>query len=49
MRNPEYPFTDASIEALEPVFTRLINDSLSVPQVGQAGEITVVNGGYEDE
>ena len=37
------------VELREPVFTRLINDSLSVPQVGQAGEITVVNGGYEDE
>ncbi len=37
------------IELREPVFTRLINDSLSMPQVGRAGEITVVNGGYEDE
>lgn len=37
------------IELREPAFTKLQNDSLSVPQVGQAGEITVVNGGYEDE
>ena len=33
----------------EPAFQVLRDDSLSVPQVGQLGEMTVTNGGYEDE
>ncbi len=37
------------IELREPVFEKLRNDNRSVPQVGQIGEITVINGGYEDE
>ena len=37
------------VELREPVFTVLRDDSCSVPQVGQLGEIRVINGGYEDE
>ncbi len=37
------------VELREPVFTVLRDDSRSVPQVGQLGEIRVINGGYEDE
>lgn len=37
------------IELREPVFKKLRNDNRSVPQVGQIGKITVINGGYEDE
>lgn len=37
------------IELREPAFEKLRNDNRSVPQVGQVGEITVINGGYEDE
>ena len=37
------------IELQEPVFEKLRNDNKSVPQVGQVGEITIINGGYEDE
>lgn len=37
------------VELREPVFTVLRDDSRSVPQVGQLGEIMVINGGYEDE
>lgn len=37
------------VELREPVFTVLRDDNRSVPQVGQIGEITVINGGHEDE
>ncbi len=37
------------VELREPVFTVLRDDSRSVPQVGQIGEIKIVSGGYEDE
>lgn len=37
------------IELREPLFEKLRNDNRSVPQVGQVAEITVINGGYEDE
>lgn len=37
------------VELREPLFTVLRDDSRSVPQVGRAGEITVISGGYEDE
>jgi len=37
------------IELREPAFEKLRNDNRSVPQVGQMGKITIINGGYEDE
>lgn len=37
------------VELREPLFTVLRDDSRSVPQVGRAGDITVISGGYEDE
>ncbi|MDE6260404.1 MAG: baseplate J/gp47 family protein [Oscillospiraceae bacterium] len=37
------------VDLREPVFTVLRDDNRSVPQVGQIGEITITDGGYEDE
>lgn len=37
------------VELREPVFTVLRDDNRSVPQVGQIKDITITNGGYEDE
>lgn len=37
------------VDLREPVFTVLRDDNRSVPQVGQIKDITITNGGYEDE
>lgn len=37
------------VELREPMFTVLRDDNRSVPQVGQIQDITLINGGYEDE
>lgn len=37
------------VELTEPVFTVLRDDVKSVPQVARLGQVSITNGGYEDE